>query len=580
MRTSLPQIWRLALVCALRPGGRAGIVQFACLLALGLIEIHLAVRLIRWTADFYNALQKLHVEAALQQTGIFFVLVGLFAVTDLAAAYIRRMLQIRWRSVLTAAMLDLWLADRAFWHLRDHDRAGLDNPDQRIAEDCRIFVHHFTTEAAELIVKIVALVSYAAILWELSTYSLAFSLFGFDLAIPRYLVWAAPIYVAVASGLTHWLGAPLVPLKVAEQKAEADFRFALARFRESGEAVALARGETAERRLFDARFRAVAGIWRDIARREFVMGLFGRPYFRTVLRIPLFLALPAYLAGKVTFGGLMQLASALQNVVTTLSWFIFSYRDLAELASAAARLDRFAATVRAAGAAPSGIAVQASPDGGLRLTGLRLAAADGRAIAAPGDIVLARGTTVWIKAPSGFGKSTLLRALAGLWRHGGGRIETPAGGMSFLPQQAYLPLGGVEAAAVYPAEPGAVPAATIASWLAAVGLGRLAGLSAADAPAALAGLSGGERQRLALVRLAAERPAWAFLDEPVSALDETAERQLMEWLRRELPETTFVVVAHRRPVGLGEVHVLDLAVMPPVEAAAGARGLAAAASAG
>ncbi|MCZ0738775.1 ABC transporter ATP-binding protein/permease, partial [Phreatobacter sp. AB_2022a] len=94
------------------------------------------------------------------------------------------------------------------------------------------------------------------------------------------------------------------------------------------------------------------------------------------------------------------------------------------------------------------------------------------------------------------------------------------------------------------------------------------------------GLSGGERQRLALVRLAAERPAWAFLDEPVSALDETAERQLMEWLRRELPETTFVVVAHRRPVGLGEVRVLDLAVMPPVEAAAGARGLAAAASAG
>lgn len=580
MRTSLLQIRRLALVCALRPGGRSGIAQFACLLALGLIEIHLAVRLIRWTADFYNALQKLNVEAALQQTGIFFVLVALFAAVDLAAAYIRRMLQIRWRTVLTAAMLDLWLRDRAFWHLRDHDRAGLDNPDQRIAEDCRIFVHHFTTEAAELLVKIVALVSYAWILWDLSTHALAFSLFGVDIVIPHYLVWAAPLYVVVASGLTHWLGAPLVPLKVAEQKAEADFRFALARFRETGEAVALARGEVAERRIFDQRFAVVAGIWRDIARREFIMGLFGRPYFRTVLRIPLFLALPAYLAGKVTFGGLMQLASALQNVITTLSWFIFSYRDLAELASAAARLDRFAATVSAAAATPSNITVKASADGHLRLAGLSLATAGGATIAAPGDIVLAPGETVWIKAPSGHGKSTLLRAFAGLWRHGRGRIETPAGRLCFLPQQAYLPLGGIEAAAVYPAEPGTVPAAAVAAWLTAVGLGRLVGLPEAEASAALAGLSGGERQRLALVRLAAERPAWAFLDEPASALDEAAERLLMEWLRRELPETTFVVVAHRRPVGLGEARVLDLAVAQPAECMAVCSALVTAAPAG
>lgn len=580
MRTSLLQIWRLAVLCAWRPGGRRGIAEFALVLALGFVEVYLAVRLVRWTADFYNALQKLDVDAAIHQTGVFFILVGFFSAVDLASAYVRRVLQMRWRQVLNGAVLDLWLADQAFWHLRDHDRAGLDNPDQRIAEDCRIFVTHFTTEAAEFIVKAVGLVSYFAILWELSTYPLAFTLGGFDVVIPHYLVWVAPLYVGLASGITHWLGAPLVPLNVELQKTEADFRFALARFRETGEAVALARGEVAERRLFDQRFQTIVDAWYGIVRREVIMGLFGRPYFRTMMRVPLFLALPAYLAGKVTFGGLMQLAIALQNVTSTLSWFIFSYRDLAHMASAAARLDRFVATARAAGTAPSAITLVAAPEGHLRLTGLRLAAPDGGPIAALDDMVLAPKQTVWIKAPSGFGKSTLLRALAGLWRHGGGRIETPAGSMSFLPQQAYWPLGGIEAAAVYPAEPGSVPAAVIASWLIAVGLGRLVGLPPAAGPAALAGLSGGERQRLALVRLVAERPAWAFLDEPVSALDETAERQLMEWLRQELPETTFVVVAHRRPVGLGEVRMLDLAAARETDVPAIAPGLPAPAPAG
>lgn len=563
MLASLGQIRRLLVLCAWRPGGRLGIVYFALVFALGLVGVHISVRLIRWTADFYNALQKLDVDEAARQIGVFFVLVAISATLNLSGTYLRKILQIRWRRTLTDAMLDHWLAGKAFWHLRARTELGLDNPDQRIADDCRIFVFRLTTEALELITNIVALVSFVAVLWSLSTFALTFTLFGTEISIPRYMVWAAPIYVAISSGITHWLGKPLLPLNVEQQKTEADFRFGLARFRQTGEAVALAGGEAAERRIFSNGFEAIADNWRRLIRRELILGIFTRPYMQTVLRIPLFLALPAFLAGKVTFGGLMQIGSAFQNVVTTLSWFIFSYRDLAELASASARLDNFVAATVEARAGVSDVRIERSADGTLGLVGLRLSSPDGSPMQALDDVVLRLGETVWLQAPSGFGKTTLLRAVAGLWRHGEGRIERPIHAVSFLPQQPYVPLGGIAAAAVYPADVETVPREQVTRWLQAVGLGRLATIGDSEAAAALAGLSGGERQRLALIRLLVERPVWAFLDEPTSALDENAERRLLEWLRAELPATTFVVVAHRRPVGLGPVRTLALSSALP-----------------
>lgn len=253
MLTSLRQIWRLTVLCAWRPGGRFGIVLFATISGLGLAGVHVTVRLIRWANDFYTALQKLDVPAATQQIGVFFALVAVSASLNVSVAWLRKLLQIRWRQGLTDVVLDAWLSDKAYWHLRDRQENGLDNPDQRIADDCRIFVYRLTTEALELMTNVVALVSYVAILWSLSTFPLALSLFGIEISIARYMVWAAPLYVAVSSGVTHWLGKPLIPLNVEQQKTEADFRFALARLRENGEPVAFARGEQAERRLFAER---------------------------------------------------------------------------------------------------------------------------------------------------------------------------------------------------------------------------------------------------------------------------------------------------------------------------------------
>lgn len=561
MRAVLSQIIGLTRLCIAGPGGKVGALYFLMIFGLGLAGVQVGVRLIAWTADFYNALQKLDVDGALRQIAIFFGLIAISVCIHLASAYLRKMLQIRWRRALTEAALDRWLAGKAYWHLRERTDHGLDNPDQRIAEDCRIFVEKLTVEGLELATNIVALVTYVSILWSLSTFSLSFSLFGHAIEIPRYMVWAAPLYVAIATLITHGLGRPLKALTVEQQRREADFRFSLVHLREHVEAVALADGEPAERRLFRERFGAIAGNWRKLANRELLLGFFTRPYFQTVLRIPLFLALPAFLAGRVTFGGLMQIGSAFQNVVTTLSWFVFSYRDLTELAAAASRLSHFMKAAERAPGVANGPGLHKS-GGELRLRDLALATPAGRRLPPIPDLMLEAGGSYWLAAPSGHGKSTLAKAIAGLWTHGGGRIERPEGRILVLPQQPYLPLGSLRSALAYPQAPEAIDDAVLRQALATVGLEALWPLDDGDWTDRRRGLSGGEQQRFALARALLQAPGWLVLDEATSALDVEAETQLLSALRRALPASTLVLIAHRAPQGLGSLRMVELRQPP------------------
>ncbi len=553
--------------CVRGEGGRLGLVYFAIVLALNLSGIYLTVRMVAWTAAFYDALEKLDVDAALRQIGVFAILVALNASRSLAAEYVRKLLQIRWRQSLMSVVLDLWLGSKAYWRLQPgFSESSVDNPDQRIADDCRLFVDKLLTESLDLITSIVGLTTYLALLWSLSTFPLAFTAFGIDVAVPRYMVWAAFVYVALSSGMTHLLGRPLKGLFFLQQRREGDLRYALARLRESAGEIALAGGEPAERRLLDRRFGAIKENWRRLINREFLMGCFTRPYMFTVLRIPVFLALPAYLAGQVSLGGLMQLGSAFSNVVTSLSWFIFSYRDLADLVATTGRLHGLIAAAHTAAAAPAEIGHQPSADQALQVDRLMLRTPAGATLSGPRGLRLEPGETVWISGPSGIGKSTFLKAVAGLWPFGSGSILTPAGASSvFLSQQPYLPLDEIGVAAAYPRDPSTLEPGAVEALMGKVGLDHRRDLLASGGNDAPTGLSGGEKQRLALLRLLVLKPDWAFLDEATSALDLEAERQLFALLRQALPNTTFVVVAHREPQGLGALRRIDFA--PAAEAA-------------
>lgn len=562
----------LIAMCWQGPGGPFGFPLFGVVAALRLASIPIGLWLIQWNADFFNALQNVDAAAALQQIGLFGLITLASASRYLVSDYLTKRLQIRWRTALTAVLLDRWLAGHAYWRFEQvgGTRAS-DNPDQRIAEDARIFVDKLTEEALDVLTAVVALFTYVPLLWSLSNFPLQFSMFGADIVIHHYMVWAAPIYVAFSTGLTHLLGAPLLRLTVEQQHREADFRFALARTREYAEPIALSGGERAERRAFDRYYGRLVENFNRLIKRNLILGMFTRPYMQTVLQIPLFLALPAFLAGRVTLGGLMQLRSAFQQVVTNLSYFIFSYKDLMNLAAAIRRLGLFVGDLSGG----ANHELQTVPDRiahtivgereALGWNGLVLTFPGDRRISVP-DAEISSGRHTWIRGVSGVGKSTLVRTLAGLRADGQGDVRVPRDAVMVLPQRLYIPIDGVLAAAAYPGVGHAE--GDVANALDALGLDARAvarvpvRAKGEDATIQPVTLSGGEQQRLMLARLLLHKPRFAILDEPTSALDEDAEGFLYETLVRLLPETTFVVVAHRRPAKLGVTHEIHICGAP------------------
>lgn len=549
------QFWRLLSICVQGPGGKLGLVLFGIVVALNLGGVYATIRIIAWTKDFYSALEAVDASAALFQIGVFGIIVALNTTRALSAQYLNKLLLIRWRRSLTEAARDRWLANKAYWHMAHGATAGIDNPDQRIADDCRLFLSGMLSEAMDLITNVVAIFSYVIVLWNLSIFALSLDFVGLDVEIPRYMLIAAFAYVALSSGLTHLLGKPLKSLYVEQQRREADFRFALARMRSNVDEIALLGGEAAERRTLDQRFGEIIKNWRRVINRELVLSCFTFPYNHTVLRIPMFVALPAFLAGSVNLGGLMEISTAFSSVVTTLSWFIFSYRDLADLVAASSRLDGFLnATDR--GAAAAGAPTRPG-DGPLELDGVQLGLPDGRPLLRVDGLKVMPGEAVWLAGTSGLGKTTLFKTIAGLWPHAEGRVTRAGGRTMVLPQKPYAPIGDLVTAVAYPETLDAVSRESCVAALKAVGLGHRMDvmLGESNAPG---GLSGGEMQRLALARLLIHRPDFALLDEATSALDSEAERRLMQMLRRELPETAFVIVAHRRPTGLAELRIVEL----------------------
>ena len=549
LRRTVAQIYRLARLSSGGPGWQTGLLLCGLILAAKLADIYITVAIINWSKAFFDALEKINVAESVRQVGIFFLLIGISASIFLAAQYVQKIVFIRWRSRLNSIVLSAWLDDKTYWKLQpSFSEGGIENPDQRISEDCRLFVDALLEQTIGLVSRVIGLATYLWVLWSLSSFPLQFSVLGLDVTIPRYMVWAAFLYVLLSSLLTHGLGFPLKDLLFAQQRREADYRFALTRVRDSAEAVALANGEAAERRVLDRRFNGIMENWHRVIVREFLLGLFTRPYFQTVLRIPLFLALPAYLAGKLTLGGLMQMSGAFSNVVTSLSWFIFEYRDLSNWVATSNRLSDFLDKAEMVKRQSSQIRLSGSDDNALAVSGLVLRKPNGDALTVPTEFRIEAGERVWLSGDSGIGKSTLLKALAGLWPLGSGAIEYPRNWKPvFLSQDIYLPLGNLRESASYPLDPESVQPGRLDAFLQAVGLDHRSDQPGFETEELVKGLSGGEKQRLAFSRILAAQPDWVFLDESTSALDKAAEKQLLELLFSHLPQTTVIFVAHHKP---------------------------------
>jgi putative ATP-binding cassette transporter len=518
-----------------------GLALLATVVGLALALVWLEVQFNYWNNDFYNTFEKRDQAEFFRQLGKFGLLALGYIVTAVYRLYFMQMLQIEWRGWLTGRFLEDWMKDQAHYRMQLLD-GGTDNPDQRIAEDLRLFVELTLTLSLGLMSAVVTLVTFIVILWTLSG---AMQILG--VSIPGYMVWVALVYATLGTWLTHVIGRKLIGLDFNQQRYEADFRFALVRLRENSEGVALYRGEQEELGRFHQRFANVISNWWALMRKQKQLGWFTSFYAQLAIIFPYIVVSPRFFSGAMPLGGIFQTASAFGQVQGSLSWFINAYTLFAQWKATVDRLIGFAASlerVREEADRLDGDRI-AAPGETIALEQLELHLPQGKPLLAATSIELKPGEHVLLSGPSGAGKSTFFRSLAGIWPYWKGRIRLPAGArLLFLPQKPYLPLGPLKHAVSYPGKSHEFDDAQVRDALEAVGLAQLCGELERNENWAQV-LSGGEQQRLAFARALLNRPDWLFLDEATAALPEQAQDALYRLLKDRLRGTTLVSVGHR-----------------------------------
>ncbi len=540
----------------------ARLLLFAILgLALGMVYMNVQIN--EWQNLFFNTLQDKNKPEFYRQILRFSLLAGVWVVMNVYSLYLTQMLQVRWRRWLTDKYLKDWLADRTYYPMAI---AGLqaDNPDQRIAEDLRIFVDQTLGLSIGLLNALVTLVSFVGVLWVLSG-PLPVPAFGKGFSIPGYMVWVALLYAGIGNWLAHKIGKALISLNFNQQRYEADFRYTLVRFRENMEGVALYRGEADELRNFGNGFQNIFGNWWSIMRRTKQLTWFTSGYGQLAVIFPFVVAAPRFFSGAIPLGGLMQTASAFGFVKESLSWFINSYTAFATWKATVDRLIGFHRAIEAAQRDqqlnPS-VEVREGSTRALQVEDLELRLPTGERLLTRARLTIEPGSRVLIQGPSGSGKSTLLRAIAGIWPFGEGRIREPVSfNALFLPQRPYFPLGTLRDAICYPSRPEAFTDEQVKEALYAVGLSHLIARLDASLNWSMQ-LSGGEQQRVAFARALLEKPAWMFLDEATSNLDEASQTLMYELIVRRLPGTTIVSVAHRDEIARYHSQRVELHARP------------------
>jgi putative ATP-binding cassette transporter len=506
------------------------------------------IRLNVWQGDFYDALEQKQVSAFVHQLWIFLVIAGGLLVLVVTQTWLREMTNVRLREWLTHDLLDQWLAPKRAYMLSFAGEIG-ENPDQRIHQDSQHLTDLTTSLAIGLLQSSLLLASFVGVLWVLSEQVL-FEIGGRSTAIPGYMVWCALAYSAGGSLLAWRVGRPLVALNAERYAREADLRFALVRVNEHASGISLYGGEADERRILDEPVNRVITVMARLAGGLARLTWITSGYGWLAIVVPIIVAAPGYFDGELTFGALMMVVGAFNQVQSSLRWFVDNLAQIADWRATLLRIVAFRDAlpeVDTIGEEAGRITVA---DGGaerLVLEGLAVALPDACARLDQEQVEIAPGERVQILGTPGAGKSTVFRALAGMWPWGGGIIRLPPRDeMVFMPQRPYLPLGILRGAVSYPEPPERFDDAAVRAALERVDLGHL--LPSLDRTERWdRQLTLDEQQRLAFARLLLHAPRWVVLDDAVGALDEGHRRLVLSIFERELAGAT-VIHFGRNPV--------------------------------
>jgi vitamin B12/bleomycin/antimicrobial peptide transport system ATP-binding/permease protein len=462
--------------------------------------------------------------------------------------YITGLLAIDWREWMTESLVGGMLRRNALYRImRDHT---VDNPDQRISEDVNSFTSGALNYSMTVLQAVVTAATFMVILWEISRW-LAVCLIGYALI----GTWGAIV-----------IGRRLVSINFHQQRFEADYRFGLVHARDNAEAIALYNGGRDEANQLRSRFASVVKNFRLLILWQRRLTFFSAAYDNAAGLVPYFALAGAYFSGRFGLGEFTQAAYVFSVLQSSLSLVVDQFQGLTDYASVVNRLAAFEECCYTAGneQREGRTRIETVEDPArIVLEDVTLVTPDGlRVLQQDFSLEVKDGDTILLTGPTGVGKTSMMRAVAGLWEFGSGRIRRPPPSeIMFMPQKPYLILGSLRQQILYPHGADADEEALL-EVLRNVDLGHLPQqFGGLDAELDWAGvLSGGEQQRLAFARLLLNRPRFAFLDEATSALDVGSEERLYAQLRGS--SIAFVSIGHRPSLRKFHNRTIEFAQVP------------------
>jgi putative ATP-binding cassette transporter len=547
-RLLLRRFWRSARGFWGSGGDRLAWLLTGTILLTVLLYLAAAYGMNVWNRAIFDALERRDGGTVLYLSLIYVPLLAASVAVMLLQVYARMTTQRRWRAWLNDHLLDRWLKNGRYYQLNlvggDHQ-----NPEYRIADDVRVATESPVEFATGLLTAILSAATFIVVLWTIGG-ALTFDLAGVTITIPGFLVVGAVLYAVLASGSMVFIGRRFVTVSENKNQAEAEYRYVLTRLRENGESIAVLGGEEEERSTVDRSLTNVLRRWRHICFQTMRTTIVSQTSSYIAPVLPIILCAPKFLDGTMSLGQVMQAASAFTIVQAAFNWLVDNYPRLADWTASARRVASLMVSLDALERAEEGEGVARierteGSGAALRLSNLSVTLDTGKAVVKDAEVDIAPGERVLVAGESGTGKSTLVRAVSGLWPWGEGSVQVASGAKMFLmPQRAYVPVGTLRRAATYPEPADSKDSEEVADALKRVGLKHLVDRLEEEAPWDQT-LSGGEKQRLAFARILLHRPDIVVLDEATSALDPESQDKLMELLTTDLDATTIVSVGHR-----------------------------------